>query len=182
VLPVLPEEVPNRLRLCTDLIENTTGVRPVSFRCPRLFGSTAVVNALDELGYVPTPPIHVLLSRAAYAVSSEPWDWTRAGDLRIVELPNFANLAIESKDVYGRDLDQWPIYRTEGADAIFRHVDGFIEYARARAVPPFLCFYFHPWSFTQCRKATSDRAKASFAPIRSLPRTVETMRWSNWTR
>lgn len=148
VLPVLPEEVPNRLRLCTELIETTTGVRPVSFRCPRLFGSTAVVNALDALGYVSDatyPMFYFREQLRPYHPSST--DWTKAGELRIVELPNFANLAMESKDVYGRDMDQWPIYRTEGADAMFRHVDSFIEYARARGVAPFLCFYFHPWEF-----------------------------------
>ena len=69
------------------------------------------------------------------------------GDLRIVELPNFADLSMESKDPYGRDMDQWPIYRAEGADAMLRHVDGFIGYAQSRGVAPFLSFYFHPWEF-----------------------------------
>lgn len=51
MVPVLPEEVENRLRKNTQIIEELCGVRPVSFRCPRLFGSTAVVNALEKLGY-----------------------------------------------------------------------------------------------------------------------------------
>jgi hypothetical protein len=148
MLPVLPEEVPNRLRLCTELVESVTGVRPVSFRCPRLFGSTAVVNALDELGYVAdaTYPMFYFRERLTpYHPSRE--DWTQTGDLRIVELPNFADLSMKSKDPYGRDMDQWPLYRTEGADAMLRHVDGFIGYAQSRGVTPFLCFYFHPWEF-----------------------------------
>lgn len=148
MLPVLPEEVPNRLRLCTELIEDIVGLRPVSFRCPRLFGSTAVVNALNDLGYVAdaTYPMFFFRERLTpYHPSRE--DWTRPGDLGIVELPNFADLSMESKDPYGRDRDQWPLYRTEGADAMLRHVDGFIGYARERGVEPFLCFYFHPWEF-----------------------------------
>lgn len=148
MLPILPEEVPNRLRLCTELIENIVGVRPVSFRCPRLFGSTAVVNALDELGYVAdaTYPMFFFRERLTpYHPSRE--DWTQPGDLRIVELPNFADLSMKSKDAYGRDMDQWPLYRTQGVEAMLRHVDGFIGYARARGVTPFLCFYFHPWEF-----------------------------------
>ena len=148
MLPVLPEEVPNRLRLCTELIENITGVRPVSFRCPRLFGSTAVVNALDELGYVAdaTYPMYYFRERLTpYHPSRE--DWTHTGDLRIVELPNFADLSMEPKDAYGRDMDQWPLYRTEGADAMLDHIDRFAGYARSRGVVPFLCFYFHPWEF-----------------------------------
>ena len=51
MVPVLPEEVENRLRLNTEIVEKIAGVRPTSFRCPRLFGSTAVVNALENLGY-----------------------------------------------------------------------------------------------------------------------------------
>jgi len=148
MLPVLPEEVPNRLRLCTELIENITGVRPVSFRCPRLFGSTAVVNALDDLGYVAdaTYPMYYFRERLTpYHPNRE--DWTQTGDLRIVELPNFADLSMVSKDAYGRDMDQWPLYRTEGADAMLRHIDRFAGYAESRGAVPFLCFYFHPWEF-----------------------------------
>jgi hypothetical protein len=148
LLPVLPEEVPNRLRLCTELIESAVGVRPVSFRCPRLFGSTAVVNALDALGYVAdaTYPMFFFRERLT-PYHPDRADWTQEGDLRIVELPNFADLSMESKDPYGRDMDQWPLYRTEGTDAMMRHIDGYIAYAEARGVTPFLCFYFHPWEF-----------------------------------
>lgn len=148
MLPVLPEEVPNRLRLCTELIEDITGVRPVSFRCPRLFGSTAVVNALEDLGYVcdASYPMYYFKDRLRpYHPSRQ--DWTQEGDLKIVELPNFANLAMESKDAHGRDRDQWPLFRTVGASAMFEHIDAFVEYARARDVAPFLCFYLHPWEF-----------------------------------
>lgn len=148
MMPILPEEVPNRLRLCTDWIEEVSGVRPVSFRCPRLFGSTAVVNALDELGYVAdaTYPMYYFRERLRpYHPSRE--DWTREGGLRIVELPNFADLSMESRDPYGRDMDQWPLFRTEGAHAVLRHIDGYSRYCEARGVSPFLCFYFHPWEF-----------------------------------
>jgi peptidoglycan/xylan/chitin deacetylase (PgdA/CDA1 family) len=148
MLPVLPEEVPNRLSLCTELVEEIAGVRPVSFRCPRLFGSTAVVNALDSLGYVAdaTYPMFFFRERLTPYHPNQA-DWTQPGDLQIVELPNFADLSMESKDPYGRDMDQWPLYRTEGADAMMRHIDGFIGHARSRGVAPFLCFYFHPWEF-----------------------------------
>jgi peptidoglycan/xylan/chitin deacetylase (PgdA/CDA1 family) len=148
MLPVLPEEVPNRLRLCTELVEQVAGLRPVSFRCPRLFGSTTVVNALDELGYVAdaTYPMFFFRDRLTpYHPSRE--DWTQPGDLRIVELPNFADLSMDSKDMYGRDMDQWPLYRIEGAHAMMHHIDGFIGHAQSRGVAPFLCFYFHPWEF-----------------------------------
>lgn len=148
MLPVLPEEVPNRLRKCTELIEEITGERPVSFRCPRLFGSSAVVNALEDLGYAAdaTYPMFFFRDRLTPYHPSRA-DWTRPGDMRIVELPNFADLSMDSKDPYGRDMDQWPLYRIEGADAMIRHIDGFLGHAARQNVPPFLCFYFHPWEF-----------------------------------
>jgi len=148
MMPILPEEVPRRLELCTEWLEEIAGVRPVSFRCPRLFGSTAVVNALDALGYVAdaTYPMYYFRERLRpYHPSRE--DWTQEGDLRLVELPAFADLSMESKDPYGRDLDQWPLFRTEGAGALMRHINGFEDYCEAHEVEPFLCFYFHPWEF-----------------------------------
>jgi len=146
--PVLPEEVENRLRLATEWVEEATGVRPISFRAPRLFGSTAMVNALDSLGYVADAsyPMYYYRERLApYHPSRE--DWTKEGDLRILELPNFADLSMDSQDEYGRDMDQWPLFRTEGADALVKHIDGYTGYCRDAGVEPFLCFYFHPWEF-----------------------------------
>jgi peptidoglycan/xylan/chitin deacetylase (PgdA/CDA1 family) len=148
MLPVLPEEVPQRLELCTQWIEEVAGTRPVSFRAPRLFGSTAMVNALESLGYVADAsyPMYYYRERLAPYHPSR-GDWTQEGDMRIVELPNFADLSMTSHDPYGRDMDQWPLFRTESAEALMRHVDGFTGYCRTRNVEPFLCFYFHPWEF-----------------------------------
>ena len=148
MMPLLPEEVENRLARATEWVEDVAGVRPVSFRAPRLFGSTPMVNALDNLGYVADatyPMYHFRERLGPYHPSRD--DWTVVGDLSIVELPNFADLSMKSNDPYGRDLDQWPLFRTESADALFGHVDGFLGYCRDRGVAGFLCFYFHPWEF-----------------------------------
>jgi len=148
IYPLLPEEIPNRLRVATDIVESVAGTRPLSFRAPRLFGSTEVVNALESLGYLAdaTYPMYFYRERLGpYHPSAE--DWTKEGSLKIVELPNFADLSMESKDKYGRDMDQWPLFRTEGAEALMRHVDGYIRYCEGKKVEPFLCFYFHPWEF-----------------------------------
>jgi peptidoglycan-N-acetylglucosamine deacetylase len=165
MIPVLPEEVENRLRLATEWVEEVAGARPESFRAPRLFGSTAMVNALDRLGYRAdaTYPMYYFRDRLGpYHPSRE--DWTREGDLGIVELPNFADLSQESSDPYGRDLDQWPLFRTEGAEALLRHVDGFIEHTRARGVAPFLCFYFHPWEFAPVPQGEIHFGEGSVRP------------------
>jgi len=99
LVPLLPEEVEHRLALNTDRmypsawIEGIAGMRPVSFRAPRLFGSTAVVCALEKLGYVADAsyPMYYYRDRLRpYHPSRE--DWTKKGDMAIVELPNLADL------------------------------------------------------------------------------------------
>jgi len=148
MMPILPEEVPNRIRKATAQVEAVAGIRPASFRCPRLFGSTAVVNALEELGYHADAsyPMYFYKERLI-PYHPDAMDWTKQGKLRLVELPNFADLAMESQDEFGRDRDQWPLFRTAGADALMQHVNSYIDFCTAKHVDPFLCFYFHPWEF-----------------------------------
>ncbi len=147
--PLLPYEVKSRLELNTRWVEEVAGVRPRSFRCPRLFGSTAVCNALEELGYVSDAsyPLYFFQGRLVpYHPNSA--DWTKEGDLRLVEIPNFADLSIPSRDSYGRDRDQWPIFRTESAAALLKHVDQHLRFLEGKGIQrAVLCFYFHPWEF-----------------------------------
>jgi peptidoglycan/xylan/chitin deacetylase (PgdA/CDA1 family) len=148
IYPLLPEEVERRLRVATEVVETVAGHRPESFRAPRLFGSTPMVNALESLGYAADAsyPMYYYRERLTpYHPSGA--DWTQEGELKIVELPNFADLSMESRDPHGRDLDQWPLFRTEGAAALIRHIDGYAGYCQDRKLDAFLCFYFHPWEF-----------------------------------
>jgi peptidoglycan/xylan/chitin deacetylase (PgdA/CDA1 family) len=145
---LLPDEVKPRLALATKWVEDAAGTSPRSFRCPRLFGSTAVCNALESLGYLSDasyPLYHFRERLTPYHPSRE--DWTQEGDLNLVEIPNFADLSLDSKDPYGRDRDQWPLFRTAGAAALEKHIDGFLAYCGSRDADPVLCFYFHPWEF-----------------------------------
>jgi peptidoglycan-N-acetylglucosamine deacetylase len=149
VYPLLPHEVKPRLELNTQWVEEVGGVRPVSFRCPRLFGSTAVCNALEELGYVSDAsyPMYFYKDRLA-PYHPDASDWTKEGNLRLLEIPNFADLSLASTDTYGRDRDQWPKFRTESAERILKHVDNFLAYLQERKVArKVLAFYFHPWEF-----------------------------------
>ncbi len=166
MMPILPEEVPNRIRLCTKIIGEISGVAPVSFRCPRLFGSTTVANTLDELGYLTdsTYPMYYFRERLRpYHPSKE--DWTKEGDLRLLELPLFADLSMQTQDEYGRDMDQWPLYRTEGAHALLSHIDGFAGYCRTRNIDPFLAFYFHPWEFHPMPQGPIPTSEGSVTPL-----------------
>lgn len=149
VKPLLPHEVKPRLQMATDWVEQAGGVRPVSFRCPRLWGSTNVVNVLEELGYKTDAsyPMYFYRERfSPYHPSRQ--DWTKVGDSTILEIPNFADMAMESRDPgLERDRDQWPLFRTEGADFLLKRMDAFIAFCHERGVTPFVCFYIHPWEF-----------------------------------
>ena len=148
MVPVLTEEVPNRLKLNTEIIEKLCGTRPTSVRCPRLFGSTAVVNALEDLGYRTdaTYPLYYYRERLApYHPSRE--DWTKEGDMKIIEIPNFADLSMDSQDEYGRDMDQWPRWRLESAEAVMKNIRGYMGYCEKHNADPFICMYMHPWEF-----------------------------------
>ena len=150
MMPVLPEEVEHRIELATERVEKIAGVKPTSFRCPRLWGSTVVCNTLERLGYKSDAsyPMYFYRERLTpYHPSKE--DWTKEGDLKLIELPNFADLSMESKDQYGRDMDQWPLWRTENAEAVMKHIEGYCKYCADKNVEPFLCFYMHPWEFAK---------------------------------
>ena len=148
MMPLLPEEVEHRIELATERVEKIAGVHPTAWRCPRLWGSTVVVNALERLGYTAdaTYPMYFYRERLTpYHPSKD--DWTKEGDMKIIELPNFADLSMDSKDQYGRDMDQWPLWRTESAEAVMEHICGYIKFCEGKKVDPFLCFYMHPWEF-----------------------------------
>ena len=148
VKPLLVEEVPFRLKVATDRVAEVLGARPASFRAPRLWGSTAMCNALEDLGYLADasyPLYYYEEQLVPYHPSRD--DWTKRGDLRLVEIPNFCDMTIDSDDPYHRDRDQWPIFRNKGADALLGHIDNFIGYVSSRGLPAVLCFYFHPWEF-----------------------------------
>jgi len=150
---LLPEEVPLRLKLANDIIADVLGEQPVSFRSPRLWGSTAVVNALEDMGYIADAsyPMYYYKDRLIpYHPSKN--DWTKEGDLNIIEIPNFADMAMESTHPLGMDRDQWPIFRTKGGEALMDHVNNFDQFVHEKALPTILCFYMHPWEFVQMKQ------------------------------
>ncbi|HZJ68619.1 MAG TPA: polysaccharide deacetylase family protein [Candidatus Eisenbacteria bacterium] len=147
--PLFPHEVEPRLKMNAEILENITGEKPVSFRSPRLMGSTAVVNALENLGFKTDAsyPMYYYRERfEPYYPSRE--DWTKEGDSPILQIPNFADMTMESNDPgLERDRDQWPLFRTEGAEALIEKVDKFLEFCEENGYSKYLCFYIHPWEF-----------------------------------
>lgn len=153
IKPLPPEEIPLRLKKSHDIIARVLGKPPLSFRAPRLFGSTQMINALDKLGYkadASYPLYYYEKPITPYYPSKN--DWTKEGNLSILEIPNFADMTIKSRDSYGRDRDQWPLYRTKGHNALLRHIDNFIGFLSKKNLPQVLCFYFHPWEFWEMKE------------------------------
>lgn len=149
VEPLLPHEVQPRLRISTEWVAEAAGKNPVSFRAPRLWGATAVVNALEELGYVADASYPMYFYREQFApYHPSRQDWRKKGDSTIVEIPNFADMTMETKDPgLERDRDQWPLFRTEGAMYLLERIKSFLAFCDQKQVPKCLCFYLHPWEF-----------------------------------
>jgi peptidoglycan/xylan/chitin deacetylase (PgdA/CDA1 family) len=146
--PVLPEECSHRIETATKVVENVAGIKMLSFRAPRLWGSTAMVNALDDLGYKADASYPMFF----YKEQLVPYhpnraNWLLEGDMDIVEIPNFADMTMQSEDPHSRDRDQWPKFRTENAEALMKHIDSMLEMYTMKNLPAVLCFYFHPWEF-----------------------------------
>ncbi|MFH0964086.1 MAG: polysaccharide deacetylase family protein [Planctomycetota bacterium] len=163
--PVLQEEVEGRLSEGTRRVKKACGKKPVSFRCPRLWGSTRVVKALDKLGYAADssfPLFRYLEPFVPYHPSVR--DWRKRGRMRIVEIPLFCDLAAQSKDPMGRDRDQWPLFRTKGHRFVMRMVESFLGVVRSKGKTPVVCLYFHSWDFLAMPKGAIRCGEANVIP------------------
>ena len=155
VKPLLPHEVFPRLELATKWVEEAAGAHPTSFRCPRLWGSTAVCNALEKLGYLCDATYPMYFYREQFAPYHPAYDdWTKQGDMKLLEIPNFADMVMESQDPgLERDRDQWPQFRTEGADFVMDKIKKFAAFAEEKGVAKVICLYIHPWEFIECQES-----------------------------
>ena len=150
VQPVLPEEIPHRIELNTNIVAKCIGRQPRAFRSPRLFGGTQVVNVLEDLGYETDASLPMYF----YTKPLEPYhpdrsDWSKVGTMRLLEIPNFCDMSMNSSDQYGRDRDQWPLFRTKGVPALMAHIDSHLRYLSNNSEVDVFCFYFHPWEFVE---------------------------------
>jgi peptidoglycan/xylan/chitin deacetylase (PgdA/CDA1 family) len=169
IYPLLPHEVKPRCELATKIVASVAGEKPVSWRCPRLFGGTHVTNALEELGYIcdATYPLYYHEEQLQpYHPSKR--DWTKPGDLKLIELVQFADMTIDSIDAHGRDRDQWPLYRTKSCEAFIPHIENFIgytrEHAKNKSLPIVLSFYIHPWEFWPMREGPLHYGEGAVVP------------------
>lgn len=164
--PILPSEVEGRLTIATGIIREVLGEAPVSFRCPRLWGSTQVVNTLEKLGYISDAsfPLYFYSEPfVPYFPSRE--NWTQPGESKVLEIPNFCDLEMDSNDPYRRDRDQWPLFRTQSAEALMEKSKGFIDYVARHGHRPVVCFYLHPWEFYPMPEGLIDFGECSVKPL-----------------
>lgn len=165
VKPLLPEECYGRIKKATETVEGVLGDKVTSFRAPRLWGSTTLVNALEGLGYTADAsyPLYFYKERLV-PYHPDRKDWTKEGNMKILEIPNFADMTIESTDEYGRDRDQWPLFRTEGAKRLIEHIDNMLELYKEKALPATICLYLHPWEFHKMPEGLIHYGEGSVLP------------------
>jgi len=163
--PVFPFEVEGRIKEADRIVKKISGVKPKSFRCPRLWGSTKVLSVLEKLGYKADASLPMFYYRKMFMpYHPSIKDWTGRGKMKIVEIPNFCDLTMKSNDPYNRDRDQWPLFRTKSAKALMGKINSFIKYVTAKGERPVLCFYFHPWEFHEMPQGAIDYGEARVIP------------------
>jgi peptidoglycan/xylan/chitin deacetylase (PgdA/CDA1 family) len=165
-MPVLPSEVEGRLSMATKIVKEISGLQPLSFRSPRLWGSTNLVNLLEKLGYIADAsfPLY-FFGKPFIPYHPSVKDWTIPGHMKILEIPNFCDLTMESQDPYHRDRDQWPLFRTKSAGYMIKKADSFIDFVRTHNERPVLCFYMHPWEFYPMPQGSINFGECSVKPL-----------------
>jgi peptidoglycan-N-acetylglucosamine deacetylase len=125
-----------------------------------------VVNVLESLGYLADATFPLYFFRKPFTpFHPSSRDWTKPGRLNLLEIPNFCDLTMESKDPYQRDRDQWPLFRTQSAAALMEKAEGFIDYVANRKQRPVLCFYLHPWEFHPMPQGALDFGESTVKPL-----------------
>jgi peptidoglycan-N-acetylglucosamine deacetylase len=168
ILPILPEEIPNRLKKATELIEEQVGVRPVCFRSPRGWASTEMFEVLEMLGYV-ADSSYLASYHRKYSLPYHPSRemWTEAGDMKILEIPVFGGDLVwkkqDSNSGWEREVDPWVLWGLKGADPVFEMVLREEERQKATGTSTLVCLFFHPWEFVQMPKLrNTDECKIEF--------------------
>ena len=164
---ILEHEIPARLEMATAAVEKVAGVRPVSFRAPRLFGSAAMLRALDALGYLADSSFPAYFhGRDFLPYHPAGDDWARAGDLRILEIPPFFDAGAADGGEKNRGRDQWPMLRLNGGAWFAELARRMFAHAGADRRAVLLCVYLHPWEFVPMpRTLHTDESTIALKPF-----------------
>ena len=147
--PILEEEVEHRLELNKRIVQELSGIEPISFRAPRLWQGQAQLEALEKLGFRVDASYSVFAHKerlVPYHPSRS--NWLEPGDMRILEIPNFAfDPSSHNFDKFFCKNDQWPLLRLLGARFVFERLAPVIEGQGQLTDRCVLLFYLHPWEF-----------------------------------
>jgi len=163
----LESEIEGRLQLATETVTRVAGIRPVSFRAPRLFGSTNMIKALEKLEYridSSFPAYFHARDFLPYHPSSE--DWSKEGSMSILEVPVFYDMDADENGDKNRGRDQWPMLRLKGAKWFAGLCERMFEKVKHKSGNSVLCVYLHPWEFVKMpEKVHTDESTIAFKPF-----------------
>lgn len=164
---ILEQELQYRLQLNRQLVQDLCGILPVSYRAPRLWQGDAQVRVLEALGFLVDASYSVAVHRnmvVPYHPSRT--SWLKAGDLRLLEMPNFAFREDPRRfRRYFGNNDQWPLLRLIGADFVIKHLEELVAEQVAAASSACFLFYLHPWEFERMpAKYRYDEGTFCFRP------------------
>ncbi|NLV74562.1 MAG: polysaccharide deacetylase family protein [Chloroflexi bacterium] len=164
---ILDSEIPGRIALATETVTRVAGRRPRSFRAPRLFGSSTLIQALADQGYIADsslPAYFVGRSFVPYRPAAD--DWTAPGNLPLAEVPVFYDVEVTAGEEKQRSRDQWPMLRLKGGKwfiDLCRRMDAYLCAQRLEAP---LVLYLHPWEFVATPETIqTDEARITFKPF-----------------
>jgi len=147
------EDIYLQIEKATSEIHKKLGERPVAFRAPYLLGNNYQINTLNEFNYLidsSYPLFHYKKQVLPYHPSNK--DWTKTGNLDILELPVSADPYI--KDPERSDI--WPTWRTIGAEDTKKKIENLIKNQNEYNKDNVITFYLHPWEFIELEKIGID--------------------------
>ena len=147
------EDIYLQVEKSTSDIYKKLGEKPVTFRAPYLLGNTYLINTLNKFHYLldsSYPLAHYKKHILPYNPSDK--DWTKKGNLNILELPVSADPNIKEPE----KSDIWPIWRTIGTEDTKQKIENLIKIQNKYKKENVITFYLHPWEFIELEKIGLD--------------------------
>lgn len=158
---ILPEEIQNRLKKATKVIEEISGIKPLSFRAPSFNGSNIMMNTLEKLGYLVDCSYNIAGDKnIIFPYHPDSNNWDKEGSLNILEIPiaglmgepleNFvigSRKYIKNKSKTRSLSGQWPILRLFGPEEFCNYLMKFAEKQIKLKGVADIVIVLHPWEF-----------------------------------
>ena len=164
--PILPSEVEGRLREATRIVRRVSGVRPDQFPLSASLGQHQGAQRAGKAGLPGRRLLPALfLPQAVRALSPVGKDWTRPGRMRIVEIPNFCDLAWRATTRISATATNGPSSAPSRPSSSCRRPTVSSNTCRPSGQRPVVCFYLHPWEFHPMPQGWLDFGESSVQPL-----------------